>query len=147
MRVEASWTKATVDDALEVLLPLESKGEYERACADLAEEVGAGVADVKMSRGMVRDGDPVNWLLWGLSLRIKEYEGPATERSRKGRFGSLSWVEKKVIGWAVSGRSSKQKIKPDARYVARILQRTEAEAEAAMRRAGPDRGRTGFFER
>lgn len=147
MRVEASWTKATVDDALEVILPLESKGEYERACAEIAEEVGAGVADVKMSRGMARDGDPVNWLLWGLSLRIKEYEGPCSPTSRRRRFGPFTRTERMVVRWAVNGRSSKQKRRPDVDYVSRLLQRPASEVEAEMNRAGPARGRTGFFKR
>lgn len=145
MRVEANWTPSTVDEVLEAILPLENKGVYERTCASLAEDVGAGVADVKMGSGMVRDGDPVNWLFWAMSLRIKEYDGPATEYSRRKRTGPFTWVEKMMIRWAVNGKSSKQQMKPNASYLARLLQRDVPSIEQEMYKLGPAKGRIGFF--
>jgi hypothetical protein len=143
-----NWTPDKIDAVLEKLLPCDSKRSYELACKRLADEYGCGESDVRIADQRVRDGDPVNRLLWGVCLRVRDYRPTPAEPDsgrRGGRTGPLTWVERRCLDWAVNGSSAQQKAKPNAKYMAELLQRPESVVKEAIYKLGPARGRTGFF--
>lgn len=141
-----NWTNEQIDAVLEKLLPLNSKREYERQLVWLSQEIEVGAADILIGGQVVRDGDPINRALWGLCLRLRGYVGPVCLGSRTARCGPFSWVEHKMLQWALFGKSDQQKAKPDAEYMAVLFQRDIKEVNKEMNRLGPARGRRGFFD-
>ena len=142
------WSLQMVDAALERLLPCDSQRKYELECSRFATEMGIGEADVRLGESWVHDGDPVNRKLWGLCVGAVDYEGPATDESRTRRKGPLTWFELKCLKWAAAGRTGdvkEQRFLPAVHYMANLLQRDVKVVKDAMRKAGPARGRVGFF--
>jgi len=139
------WVPEKIDAILEELLPQNDRRSYGRMCAHLAARYGCGEADTQVADKHVRDGDPINRLLWGMCVLVRPYPGKAHRGSRSPRNGPFTWAERKCLGWATNGDSKQQREKPDAKYMANLLQRDEDEVRAEMERIGPSRGRVGFF--
>lgn len=140
-----NWTAEMIDAVLEEILKCDSRRHYEFVCSKYATLYKIGEADTLVADQRVRDGDPVNRLLWGLCMLVRPYPGQADSGSRSPRVGPLTWAEYQCIDWAVNGGSKQQKRRPDAKYMAELLQRPESVVKAAMDKIGPSRGRTGFF--
>lgn len=138
------WSQKNVERVLMRVLPLNSKREFDLECKKLSDEFECGDADVALADKRVRDGDPVRRLLWGLCVRVRGYI-PLQGSPTVGRCGPLTWVEKKLIDWAVNGSTSEQKEKPDSVYMAQLLRRSKEEVKKEMDRVGPAKGRVGFF--
>lgn len=130
-------SQTEIDRAIEVLLPCDTKREWELALAKLASELQWGEPDA-VGR---RDGDPIDRMMWGLVTRVQEYLGPETRTSRAG----LGWTfaEIQLIKDAIFTRRQ-GKIKISNTYLARFFQRPESEIEVAINQYGPAQGRTGF---
>jgi hypothetical protein len=139
------WTAEKIDVVLESLLSQDSELDFYRECAVLADQLECGDNDVAVADKHVRDGDPVTRFFWGICTRVREYDGPASKTSRTRRSGPLTWTERKCIFWAANCKSAQQKVKANANYLAKLMQRPIEVVEKETLRVGPARGRTGFF--
>ncbi len=140
-----NWTPKKIDAVVESLLSQDSERDFYRQCSVLADRFLCGDEDTMIADKRVRDGDPITRFFWGICTRVREYDGPASHKLRSKRTGPLTWTERKVIFWAANCESKQQREKADPWYVANLLQRPTAMVEKEMRRAGPARGRVGFF--
>lgn len=134
-----------IDIVLEIALPCDSKKALELA---LASHANATLWGEPNDLGL-RDGQPLERLLWGLATRLREYKGPAHEGSRKRREGPASYTEQWLIqcGTSTDSLEAKHKRKgyPDAAYFAILFQRDAADAAKIYKAHGPAKNRTGFF--
>jgi len=139
-----NWSNDTVDALLETVLPLKNKRKFERALSRFAEDYEIGDADTRRGKRMVRDGDPVRRFLWGICTGSRNY---FAGKGRTRRAGEFTWVEQWMLKTAAESLATpikEQKFLPTPHYMAKVLRRSLAEVEEAMRRLGPAKGRAGF---
>lgn len=131
------------DWLLEIALPCDTEREYIRKATEFAVKI-----KWQKDAHEKNDGSP-SWhrMLWGFATRAEEY----TPRQRTRRDGlPFTWVEQQMIVRATTTASNVAKstrvAKPDATYLAGLLQRSEDECKDGIRLYGPALGRKGFFD-
>ena len=92
------------------------------------------------------DGSPV-WAcrLWHLATRVTEYVPKQQQRTRRDGL-PFSWTEQQIFVRATTSATEAVRLKPDATYLAGLLQRSEDECKDGIRLYGPALGRKGFFD-
>lgn len=123
------WTAEDQAYLLERVLPVDMEGRIHAVARQVAEHLDRGAQDRKVVTVGLRDSSPVLRYLWGLCLRAVEYQGGQPRTSREGL--PWTWCERTMLAWAFHTHPlpglCDGKPRPDAKHMAVVLGRTEAE--------------------
>lgn len=106
-----------LDRFLDLILPCDSKIEYERALAKFAVDRG------RSAQIGIDEGDQ---LLRRRSNRRTDYTGPHSDRRLRANL-PFTWVEKRILNWALQKDNSESKAEVTVSYIANLLKRTMQE--------------------
>jgi len=140
----SEWNQAQDEVMLLMVLQAQTKNQYQRALAKVADKLRKGEEEHHGgSRTKRRDGDPCRRRLWGLAVRAVEYPGPSVARTSREGF-DWSWAELLVLKWAFTEQPKQAdgKPAPDNEYIASLLYRT---VDEVREKRGLDRPETKGF--